>query len=843
MIISHNFLPFFCSLTSPINNRASSESSGSESSDSSESEEEENNRDEEEEEMEVRETQPEIKNDLPEENEVKKWNLGSFLTEQKSPNEAPQSHEPVKATKMEVDREEGENGTENESNSSGSESNEESDDGEIKRTPSEHNFDHENSSSSLLLDKSPPPLIHERDSPMPPPSKDKSPKTSSIKCSVNDIESAFEFLKTLPMQPLSSLSDSDEKMEVPQPNNASKKKRPAMKRSKAPPTEELSSSDEDNASQYSTSSKARRRPSIDADKRRGRPPKKNISTQPNTYDQQPPPSDISCSNNNNITSNGAKKQSSTTPSSQSHKSPRISSSASAKDTTATSAAAVVKKTKNSIKSKPTITSSDESSADEEDLQPKSKVPKTNSNSSRIPTNHNSSNNSKKKHEISKNPRHEVKHPVRKVPSRSSSLSSTSSHSDSDHSTNNNKFHQLQSSPVPQSIMTSRPSSSMQQRSLPPAAASVHRNDSTDQSDSDDSSHRVSKGKVKEVKKGNESGDKIKKMALGKLFSISTKPAGSNNEGLGKGGKNGGKKPIGQVVVVSEETQSKFNTSDHVQSHHPKYAASPSIMVRIDLSRLDVTRLGIPMEKLKSAGLLKTPQVPEPQQQPQKRPSSINKRRRSSAHDDEEQNWSSKKAKNVDRLSVSSSTSSSSSSSSSSSDALAAASSSRVSFPLDRLNNIEHKPLPSTSTKESFYHSPSSVDTKLTKIKREQKLASPQKESKDVKSKVKQEKSSELCVDTSGMRNRSHSMTNASSQPQQTYKDSKKKKLKTSHDENVNGTSSTLIPPTNHDRISLLVNGDLSNISAIVPTTTTIVKRVFVSYFERNNDNAEQAEMR
>lgn len=434
---------------------------------------------------------------------------------------------------------------------------------------------------------------------------------------------------------------------------------------------------------------------------------------------------------------------------------------------------------------------------------------------------------------------------------------------------------------------------MQQRSLPPAASSVHRNasNSSDQSDSDDSSHRVSKGKVKEVKKGNESGDKIKKMALGKLFY--TKPAG-NNEGLGKGGKNGGKKAIGQVVVVTEE--SKFNNNDlnncHVQNQHPKYASSPStfnnstsannftkipssissIMVRIDLTRLDLTRLGIPMEKLKSAGLLKTPQVPVIEQQKpqvqqqssQRSSSSMKKRRHSSVRDDEEQNWPSKKVKNVDRLSVSSSTSnSSSSSSSSSSDVVNAASSSRVSFPLDRLNNnsIDHKPPPPQQqqpSKESFYHSPSSVDTKLTKIKREQKLASPQKESKDVKSKVKQEKTSDSLDVEVSMRSRSCSMTNASLQPQQTYKDVKKKKFKASHEEILNGTSSNsfisssssssalLIPPTNHDRLisnERLVNGDLLNNSAIVPTTTTIVKRVFVSYFERNNDNAEQAEMR
>lgn len=257
-------------------------------------------------------------------------------------------------------------------------------------------------------------------------------------------------------------------------------------------------------------------------------------------------------------------------------------------------------------------------------------------------------------------------------------------------------------------------------------------------------------------------------------------------------------------------------------------------MRIELSRLDLTRLGIPIEKLKSIGLLKSPQVPVNDQPSSQRTSSNKKRPRSSVHDDEEESesWSSKKHKQVDRLSVSSSTSNSSSSSSSSIDAA----NSRLSFPpMDRLNNnnIDHKP-PQPTT---YSHSPNSVDTKLVKVKRESQHVSPLKS--ESKPKVKQEKL-EIDDGSQQSRNRSHSMTNSSSQPQ-SYKDVKKpKKMKISHDDNLS-TSTTqvaLVAPTNHDRLSL-VNGD-TPVAIVAPST--IVKRVYVSYFERSND-AEQPEMR
>lgn len=536
-----------------------------------------------------------MKNDLPEESEVKKWNLGSFLTEQKSPNEAPQSHEPVKAVKNDDDHLDGENGTDDESSSSNSNngSNDDSDAADTKRrrTP-EQNFHHqENSNTSSTIDKSPRHHPHELTS-KTPPNKEK----FSNKCDP-EIENAIEFLKTLPTQPLSSLSDSDEKMEMPIPKLPSKKKLMGIKRTKQQQQVNeagSSSSDEDeNASQYSSSSKVRRRTSLDADKmRRGRPKKSGSSnslSMPLSYDQQQQhPSDIPINNNINMintVNNGAKRSTSTLATTPSHKSPKGSlnsnNNVQVKDGS-------MKKNKSQVKSKPTVTSSDESSADEMDKVKSNKIQKSSTNHRQSGSNMNHGSSSTGGG-AGKNRKHESKRldlKYNKASSGSSSPSSSSSSqsdSDNDHhstiSNNNNnvsnlKFHQLQSSPVPQS----RPSS-QQRNSLPPAASSVHRNDSSDQSDSDDSSHRKSKGKVKEVKKGNQSGDKNKALALGKLFSA--KPSAANSEGaLGKGGKNGGKKPVGQVVVVTEEAQSKLNNNDnlnncHVQNQHPKYAASPS----------------------------------------------------------------------------------------------------------------------------------------------------------------------------------------------------------------------------------------------------------------------------
>lgn len=503
------------SSTSPLNNQSSESSENSATSDSSESEGEENNPRSDEEDSSHRTAQPEVKNEIPEENKVTKWNLQSFLShaEQKSPNEAPPSNEPVKAVKN-VNHDE-------ELPSDEDESNDDSDD--MQRTPqSEHNFNHvnENSNNSSIPDKS---SDHEHS--MPPPAKKVENKKSPIVGKNPDMEHALAFIKTLqpiqPIQPLLSLSDSDGKVEMPTVGSPLKKKK--QKRSKPVSVAGDSSSDEENANPP-PSSKGRRRKSLDNAKIRGRPKKSNSSNSlPASYDQQLINSDNAC--------NGAKKL----PTPQ-HKSPRVS-----KENSSSS-----KKARN-VKSKATITSSDDSNIDEDDEEVRSPSKKQ-----RHP-------------ELSK------KHPPPPKSSSSGSSSSSSSQSDSDHSTKNYpKFsHQSkipQSSPVP---INSRPSSSLQHQ-LPPAASSVHRNDSSDQSDSDYDRH-VSKGKVKEAK--NPSGDKTKHILIKSLFAPK-----QPSEGLGKGGKNGGKKPIGQVVVVTEDP--KLNNDNlnncHVQNHHPKYlTASPS----------------------------------------------------------------------------------------------------------------------------------------------------------------------------------------------------------------------------------------------------------------------------
>lgn len=486
--------------------------------------------------------QPEVKNDPPEENEVKKWNLGSFFppnisTEQKSPNEAP-LHEPVKAVK---------NVNHGELPSDEDVSNDESDDGIIQQTPpSENNFNHhnDNSNNSSIPDKS---SDHEHS--MPPPANRVEKRESPNKA--HEMEKALSFIKTLqpiqPIQPLLSLSDSDGKVETPSTGSPIKKKKQGVKRTKPPVTIPPvdSSSDEENANlQYPPPpSKTRRRKSLDNTKIRGRPPKKSSSSNslPASYDRQSI-SDNAC--------NGAKKL----PTPQ-HKSPRGLS----KDIVMSN-----KKPKN-VKSRETISSSDDSNNEDDKIQVRSPAKKNHQKISTTPRHRELSNSSNKKHP-----------PPRS--SSSASSSSSSSQSDSDHSTKNTFPHhntKIQSSPVPTSQkQQSRPSSSLQ-HNLPPAASSVHRHDSSDQSDSDDSRHIVSKGKVKEATKS-QSGDKNKHFVLGKLFA--PKPAASS-EGLGKGGKNGGKKPIGQVVVITEEAQSKLNNDNlncHVQNHHPKYStASPS----------------------------------------------------------------------------------------------------------------------------------------------------------------------------------------------------------------------------------------------------------------------------
>lgn len=369
----------------------------------------------------------------------------------------------------------------------------------------------------------------------------------------------------------------------------------------------------------------------------------------------------------------------------------------------------------------------------------------------------------------------------------------------------------------------------------------HHSSSSSHSDSDASSRSSAGVKSKKIQKI--VSDKNKQATLHKLFN-STKVS----EG-GKGGK-GGAKGKGQVVVITPEdaqNQSKSNESTAssngaVSVQNPKYlspssafiTAVPSVLVQISLARIDLTRLNLPAEKLKHAAIpTKSPAVPAQVEPPRK----SKKRRRSSNHDEQDR-WRhhASSNKNYDQLSVSSSSSASSSSANSEQHQIdnpaTRVTSYTTNYTNDRLNNnhIDHK----TKDLNNFYHSPSSVDTKLPKIKRETIAyggysASPIKDGKsssnDFKNKIKQEVKEEF-DGTQDMRKRATSMTNNS----HTYKDKKRKRPDGASD------NSLPMPPTNHERLPMsgLVNGDMM-------TSKPEVKRVYFSYFERMSDEVEQAE--
>lgn len=753
----------------------------------------------------------------------------SSKDDQKSPNENQQS--PAQAVKTDE--------------------NDDDDDEERQvRSPSSENFHNENSNSSVhdaiksdVSTDEPPPIQKLQSQSMPPPTRSSPTKGSKGANSV--IDDALNFcnkfttmVPTKPLQPLLSLSENEDKADtasVKEKKRKDKNKRPS-KRTVPPP--EDSSSDEDSG-RYSSSGRRRS--------------KKSIS---NTHPlSSSTPTQFDVIHSDASSKSGAKK---------SHKP----SSSTRKDQSST------KNRRNASgrepKSNAYVSTSDSSDEDEK------KPPSTN----------NTSNNNVKANIISSSPspvkqpsrpqKFEPK-PVTKNDMRKGSsieklpISSSSSDSDSEPS---NKYQ----SPVP-------PHSS---------------NSESEPSDSDDSTHTAGKVQGKKIEKGLSVSDKNKFDTLKKLFQPK---AGTNSEGLGKGGKNGGKKPIGQVVVITPDESNKPNDSTNssatsVQSH-PKYSSptsafteKPSVMVRIDLARIDLSRLKIPAEKLKNTVIrTKSPSIPTAVVAPtlaqtattvsnvEQRPksNSLNKKRRRSIHEDDDQKPQNerdgrkiKSRKTFDQLSVSSTSSSSSSNSSTVSEHRSNTSNnsssnvnhsenfaaSRVSFPQsnnfqqssnnDRLNNnIDHKP----KDFNKCYHSPSSVDTKLPKIKREQQQkqqqqyknefrttsASPMKDSKssDSKAKIKLEREEVSNDGAQGIRNRSTSVTTPSSQ---SYKDKRKRDKKVYEIISSSANENPPMPPTNHDRLSGgLVNGD-----CLAPP---IIKRVYVSYFERNNDGSEQAEMR
>lgn len=733
-LVCNNEIGFF--RPSPL---SSESSDGSASSDGSSSEGEE----------EVHEPPAEVEVKVEPENNVK-WNLSEFLPGiQKSP-EAPLSHEPVETVKME--------------------------DGEIQRTPSDHY--NENSNSSVPDNKSD--VSQEADElSMPPPAKKKSPSDTPDKVPDVDLNSVLNFIQNFqPVQPISSISDSDDNTDAVTLGNERPKKPKKRPRKRPRPENDAGDSSSDESSRFSESrsisSRDEKKPS------RGRP-KNNV---------QPP---MAMPTTNYDATNTSSDTNSTNGTKKTHKSPRKD--PSRKATTNRRRQSI------SIKSRETIPSSDGSS-DEKQNQ-KQKPPKPSPARSKDSSSH-------------QPPVKKISKKKPKLPEKVNSPIASSSESEQEQ-----PKHSPYHSPVPQVSSSS----------------SGH-------SDSDASSRSGHGAKNKKVEKSKS--DKIKKDTLRKLFNVTKVTA---SEG-GKGGK-GGAKGKGQVVVITPEdaqNQSKSNDSNASSNgalsvQNLKYlspssafnslAATPSVMVRIDLARIDLTRLSIPAEKLKNTVIrTKSPAVPIEQRKSKKR-------RRSSNHDEPER-WrhhANSTSKAFDQLSVSSSSSSSSSARSSehqveNPNPAARLSTYTTNYNSDQLNNnVDHK----SKDRNSFYHSPSSVDTKLPIIKREPQYNKPFASSSlkdekmptnDFKNKIKKEVKEEF-EDSQKMRQRSSSMTNNS----QTFNNKKRKRPDGPND------NSLPLPATNHERLptmSGLVNGEM------MPSKQEVIKKVYVSYFERTSDEIEQA---
>lgn len=707
---------------SPLNDATSDSSEGSASSDGSSSEGED----------EVQEPQPEV--EIKQEPESsKKWNLSRFLPEgaPKSPS-GPSSHEPVETARMEDHDDE--------------------EDGELQRTPEQYQNDNSNSS---IPDNKSDASQEQEDRSMPPPSKVKSPLNTSDK--VIDPE-VLDFIKNFStIQPISSISDSDDNVDV----NGGSMERPKKKRPKKRPRPEVdgANSSSDESSRFSES---RGRVTSDEKKpARGRPKAVNNlpNHPPNLYDATNTSSDTN--------STGTKKT---------HKSPR-------KEPQIRNNAGNSRRRSNSMKkSRETIPSTDGSSDENEPPKPPQ-------------------------------PKKEIL-PVKKAPVK-----------------------KPKSSPVKvdSPIASSNESDAEQRPKHSRYQSPGHRASSSsgDISDSDGSSKSSTETANKKI--GKIVSDKNKNDTLRKLFNVTKVSEG------GKGGK-GGAKGKGQVVVITPEdaqNQSKSNDSNASSNgvlsvQNSKYlspssafnTATPSVIVRIDLARIDLSRLQIPSEKLKNAVIrTKSPAVPIEQQQRKSK-----KRRRSSNHDEQDR-WRRHASSNktFDQLSVSST--SSSSSDHPAENPAQRSSSYTTNYTNDQLNNnIDHK----TKDMNSFHNSPSSVDTKLPKIKREKAY---QKQSfaklpatNDFKNRIKQEVKQEEVDTTQDMRKRSSSMTSNC----QSFKDKKRKSRPDGGNDN-----SLPLPPTSHDRLGFngISNGDL------VGTKQEVIKKVYVSYFEPPSDDTEQAETR
>lgn len=301
------------------------------------------------------------------------------------------------------------------------------------------------------------------------------------------------------------------------------------------------------------------------------------------------------------------------------------------------------------------------------------------------------------------------------------------------------------------------------RQSPPAQPTITSNSSDDGSESG--------GEVRDKKIEKNVSDRNKVEMMRKLFS-------AKGEG-GKGGK-GGAKGKGQVVVIMPEdaqNEPKSNDSENFEA---------SVVVSIDLSRIDLSRLSIPPEKLKNTVIrTKSPAV------------AINERK-SKKRKNHDESW---RKPGYDHFSMSSS-------SSETMENLAANRTTHftTNYNNDRLNN---------NIAKDFYHSPNSLDTKLPKIKKEHRTSPVKPSTNDFKNKIKQE----------AMKQEEFDGTNNSSL---NYKEKKRKRI------DGTGENSSSLPPTNHERVT--VNGDAT-------AKPEVVKKVYVSYFERTNDEIEQQEAR
>ncbi|CRL00966.1 CLUMA_CG014250, isoform B [Clunio marinus] len=278
--------PIVPEATSPVNDVSSESSDGSASSESSSEGEDEHH-----------DPPADVEVKVEPENNVK-WNLSEFLPGgiQKSPNEAPSSHEPAENTKND------------------DQDDDEEEDGEIiQRTPHSERYPNENSNSSVLDNKSDVSHDHDEHQSMPPPAKVKNLSNTPDKAPDADLNSALSFIKSLhTIQPISSISDSDDNVDSLTTYGAErpKKKRP---KKRLRPEIDGGNSSSDESSRFSES---RRRSSLD-EKKPSRGRSNNNSNSNNTNSLTPKIGRVSHeatnSSDNNSISGKTKKA---------HKSPR-----------------------------------------------------------------------------------------------------------------------------------------------------------------------------------------------------------------------------------------------------------------------------------------------------------------------------------------------------------------------------------------------------------------------------------------------------------------------------------------------------------------------------------------